>query len=66
MQVQNERRRHFDPTPRVEFVPVVNNTKLVQRNGYAHVSLMALDWLPLIVEDDFVLLQAPAGCGEVA
>lgn len=61
--MNTERRRHFDPTPRITYAAtnVIGNTKLVMRNGYAHIALSALGWVPLVVEDDFALMQAPEG-----
>lgn len=58
-----DRRRYFDSTPRATYATntIVGRTKLVQRNGYAHIALLALGFTVLIAEDDFVLMQAPAG-----
>lgn len=66
METRIERRRFHDNTPRCTYAQasVINNTKIVSRNGYAHCALLALGWSELIVEPDFVLLQAPSKFGE--
>lgn len=60
------RRRYNDPQPspaRATYAPntVTDNCKLVSRDGYAYPALIALGWTALVVEPDFVLMQAPAG-----
>jgi len=61
--VQTRRYNDHQPSaPRCTYVPqtVTDNCKLVSRDGYARPALTALGWTELVVEADFVLMQAPA------
>lgn len=61
--MNTERRRHYDPTPRAQIaVATIGRTKLVMRNGYAHIALLALGFEEIMqCEPDAVLLRAPEG-----
>jgi hypothetical protein len=56
-----DRRRHFDPSPRIEYAPVQGHCRLIPRNTFTYPALIALGFVPLVEEGDFALMQAPAG-----
>jgi hypothetical protein len=56
-----ERRRHYDPTPRVIYAPVQNNCRLVRSGSPAYSALLAMDFEPIQHEGESVLMRAPHG-----
>ena len=60
-QFKKERRRFVSTEPRAALtIATINNTKLVLRNGLAHVALLGLGFEELMqCEPDAVLMRAP-------
>lgn len=65
---RTERRRHFDPSPRVQFAAasIIDNTKWVMPNGFAHAYCVAMEWELLTEQPDGLLFRAPEGFEPVA
>ncbi len=66
VQFKQERRRFANTEPRAQIaIATIGRTKLVMRDGYAHVALVALGFEPIMeCEPDAVLLRAPEGYEE--
>lgn len=65
-QVQTERRRHFDSSPRATYAPssVTGNCELVRVGSLAHEYMLFMKFEELDVTDGCALMRPPANWAE--